>query len=149
MWKTVLLILLAVLYGASPYDIFPDFIPGWGWLDDIAVIWFLWHLYKRIQQRLMESGSADQHDGKGARQNDAGRAHESKDQTNGKQFKKSPHTILGVLPNASGEEIKQAYRRLANQYHPDKVSHLGDEFKLLAEKRFKEIQEAYQSLMKP
>jgi len=54
---------------------------------------------------------------------------------------------LGVDKNASKEEIKSAYRKLAGKYHPDKVNYLGDEFKELAEARFKEIQEAYQKLM--
>jgi DnaJ like chaperone protein len=58
----------------------------------------------------------------------------------------NPHKILGVPKNASVEEIKTAYRQLANKYHPDKVSHLGDEFRKLAERRFKEIQSAYQEL---
>ncbi|MBW2144864.1 MAG: DnaJ domain-containing protein, partial [Deltaproteobacteria bacterium] len=42
---------------------------------------------------------------------------------------------------------KKAYRRLAGKYHPDRVNHLGEEFKELAERRFKEIQDAYQDLM--
>ena len=48
--------------------------------------------------------------------------------------------------NATKEEIKAAYKRLASQYHPDKVSHLGEEFRVLAEQKFKEIQRAYQEL---
>lgn len=51
---------------------------------------------------------------------------------------KDYYDILGVARNASPEEVKKAYRRLAHQYHPDKSS--GDE------KRFKEINEAYQVL---
>lgn len=52
--------------------------------------------------------------------------------------KKDYYKILGVNKNASEEEIKKAYRKLAHQYHPDKPT--GDE------KRFKEINEAYQVL---
>jgi len=51
---------------------------------------------------------------------------------------KDYYKILGVSQNASKEEIKRAYRKLAHQYHPDKRG--GDE------KKFKEINEAYQVL---
>ncbi len=48
------------------------------------------------------------------------------------------YEILGVQKNASKEDIKRAYRKLAHQHHPDKKG--GDE------KKFKEINEAYQVL---
>src|ERR1700739_4864388 len=51
---------------------------------------------------------------------------------------KDYYTILGIAKNASEEDIKKAYRKLAHQYHPDKAG--GDE------KKFKEINEAYQVL---
>ena len=51
---------------------------------------------------------------------------------------KDYYKMLGVGRNASEEEIKKAYRRLAHRYHPDKAG--GDE------KKFKEISEAYQIL---
>jgi len=54
---------------------------------------------------------------------------------------KDPYTILGVSRNASSEDIKKAYRKLAHQHHPDKSS--GDESK------FKELNEAYQVLSDP
>ena len=57
-----------------------------------------------------------------------------------------PYTILEILPGASSEDIKSAYRRLAGKYHPDKVQHLGEEFQKLAEDRFKKIQQAYDEL---
>ena len=56
------------------------------------------------------------------------------------------YKVLELHESATQADIKRAYRRLAAQYHPDKVEHLGDEFKALAEKRFKEIQQAYQEL---
>lgn len=51
---------------------------------------------------------------------------------------KDYYSILGVTKTASEDEIKKAYRKLAHQYHPDKAG--GDE------KKFKEINEAYQVL---
>ena len=50
---------------------------------------------------------------------------------------KDYYAVLGVSRDASQEDIKRAYRRLARKYHPD-VSKAGD-----AEERFKELQEAY------
>lgn len=55
-----------------------------------------------------------------------------------KQMPKDYYKILGVDKNASEEDIKKAFRRLAHQYHPDKSG--GDEAK------FKEVNEAYQVL---
>lgn len=54
---------------------------------------------------------------------------------------KDYYKILGVSSNASQEEIKKAFRKLAHQHHPDKSG--GDE------KKFKEINEAYQVLFDP
>ncbi len=57
-----------------------------------------------------------------------------------------PYTILGVSSNASQDEIISAYRKKAQQYHPDKVANLGSEFKELAETKMKEINSAYAEL---
>jgi DnaJ-class molecular chaperone len=56
------------------------------------------------------------------------------------------YEILGVQKNASAEEIKKAYRKLAKEHHPDMVK---ESDKAAAEKRFKEINEAYQVLSDP
>ena len=61
-------------------------------------------------------------------------------------LKKDPYTILKLDRQASQQEIREAYLELVHQYHPDKVSHLGEEFKELAENRFKEIQKAYEGV---
>lgn len=52
--------------------------------------------------------------------------------------------LLGVSPNASGDEIKKAYRRLARQFHPD--TNPDDQE---AERRFKEVAQAYEVLGEP
>jgi DnaJ like chaperone protein len=53
------------------------------------------------------------------------------------------YAVLGLEPGADMESIKKAYRKLSMTYHPDKVSHLGDEFRAVAEEKMKEINAAY------
>ena len=55
-----------------------------------------------------------------------------------------PYKILGVSPNASDEEIKQAYRRLAKKYHPD--LNPGDE---VAAEKMQKINAAYEQIKNP
>jgi DnaJ like chaperone protein len=58
------------------------------------------------------------------------------------------YATLGLAKGATADEIKKSYRKLSMQYHPDKVSHLGDEFKSIAEEKMKEINAAYDFLKK-
>ena len=55
-----------------------------------------------------------------------------------------PYKVLGVSPDASDEEIKRAYRRLAKQYHPD--ANPGDE---RAAQKMQEINAAYDRIKNP
>lgn len=57
------------------------------------------------------------------------------------------YSILDIPRNASDEEIRRAYRRLALLWHPDKVNSADD--KLIAESKFKLVAEAYQVLRDP
>ncbi len=60
----------------------------------------------------------------------------------------SAYKILEIEKSATDSEIKKAYRKMASKYHPDKVTHLGDDLKHLAEEKFKAMNDAYQSIKK-
>jgi DnaJ-domain-containing protein 1 len=139
--RGLLYLIGAILYVLFPRDLVPDFLAGWGWLDDAVVLYFLWRYYRR-QRLLRQSANRSDQTGRTAdsRQSRAADA-------NGRGLR-DPYMVLEIEPGASKEEIKAAYRRLAAQYHPDKVQHLGREIQELAETRFKEIQQAYDFLMK-
>ena len=59
------------------------------------------------------------------------------------------YAVLGVAESAADAEVKKAYRRLASEYHPDKIISQGlpEDFQQFAEEKFKEINEAYESIM--
>jgi DnaJ like chaperone protein len=59
------------------------------------------------------------------------------------QVEEQYYAVLGLEKGADFAEIKKAYRKLSMQYHPDKVGHLGEEFKKIAEEKMKEINVAY------
>src|SRR5881392_1374504 len=54
--------------------------------------------------------------------------------------------MLEVAPDASGDEIKRAFRREIAKYHPDKVQHLGKEFQDIAAVKAAELTQAYKTL---
>jgi len=58
------------------------------------------------------------------------------------------YETLGVDRSASDDEIKAAYRRMAKQYHPDRVAHLGPEFTDMATDKFAQINAAYDAIRK-
>ena len=147
----ILFTILAILYVLSPYDILPDFAVGWGWLDDLVILFLLWRFFysaknspflnRRFNNRNYQSAGKGY--GRSERTGSGARQPFGADPT-----PKDPYQVLGIQRNATEDEIKHAYRQLANKYHPDKVHHLGEEFKKLAEQRFKEIEEAYRILTK-
>ena len=60
-----------------------------------------------------------------------------------KLIKKNYYQILGIPPNATSDEIRQAYRRAAVRYHPDKNPDNQDSIE-----RFLDAKNAYENIMK-
>jgi DnaJ like chaperone protein len=58
------------------------------------------------------------------------------------------YKILEIDKSATDDEVKKAYRRMAVKYHPDKVSHLGEEFQNGAKEKFQKVQEAFSNIKK-
>jgi len=136
-----LLSLLGLSYLISPYDFFPDMFVGVGWIDDLIILGLIWwylYVYRKRRYRYNGPGPQGEPYAEGAGKEYAGPGEKAQS--------KDPYSVLGVQKGASPAEVREAYRRLASQYHPDKVVHLGQEFRDLAEMRFKEIQAAYQKL---
>ena len=140
----IILTVLGVLYILSPYDLLPDFIPVLGQGDDLfilgALFYFVWRVYRPsfIQRWL---GGFSPQNGPDPTEDQAQKASD-----HGKTLKNDPFEILGISREATPAEIKAAYRRESQRYHPDKVAHLGEEFQNLAKKKFIEIQKAYEAL---
>lgn len=59
---------------------------------------------------------------------------------------KNPYEVLGISPNASDDEVKRAYRDMTRKYHPD--ANVNNPLADLAEEKFKEVQEAYDEIMR-
>ena len=73
---------------------------------------------------------------------------EGQDGAHASQWPRQWWDVLNVSLGASEEEIQRAYRAQISKYHPDKVEHLGDELKLLADRRSTEINLAYREAMR-
>lgn len=58
------------------------------------------------------------------------------------------YQVLEIDKNASDEEVKKAYKKMAVKHHPDKVSSLGADVQKSAEEKFKKINEAYEKIKK-
>lgn len=58
----------------------------------------------------------------------------------------NPYAVLGIKEDATQEEIRQRYRKLCLRFHPDKNTHLSEAEQRNAERRFKNVQEAYSQI---
>lgn len=60
----------------------------------------------------------------------------------------SDYKVLGVDSNATDDEVKKAYRKMAIKFHPDKVAQMGEEYQQGAKEKFQKIQDAYEAVKK-
>ena len=147
LYLKIMLILFGLAYLISPVDIIPDLlVPYVGWIDDSLVIFAIYHLIRHgeLPWFLFKKKRV------GGTQKSTGNYEKTSRHRNPKQapYENADHEILGVPANATWEEIQKAYKEKIKQYHPDKVSHLGEEFSHLASEKFLEIQKAYDALKK-
>ena len=74
--------------------------------------------------------------------------HNSSFNTHHSTFGKDPYKILGISKDATDDEVKKAYRRMAMKYHPDRVAGMSEEMQRNAAEQMKEINEAYEQINK-
>ncbi len=143
-------IVLVGLYVLIRIDLIPDMLPIVGWLDDTFLVGLLLYYfrYKKLPGFILALGRMlfKQRTGEtGAGRRDRQDSQEKQTRTG---EERDPYSVLGLKPGAGRKEIQAAYREAVQKYHPDKVSHLGEEFQKLAQQKFIEIQKAYDQLMR-
>ena len=131
------LIAIAVVYLVFPRDLVFDFVGrGLGLIDDLLLIALLVWFYRR---HLRGTAARETRESEGPERKDGAPSAASEPVFD-------PYEVLGIPASASAEAIRSAYKARMNEYHPDKVAHLGDELQQLAHLKALEIQRAYQQL---
>ena len=120
-----IILVLGLAYCVSPLDFIPDTLPVLGLLDDLGLAALLvgWASTFATADHQTESGQD-------------GSAH-------GPASAEYYADLLGVKPDADFATIKKAYRQRVMEYHPDRVSGLGEDLQKLAERKMKELNEAF------
>ena len=138
MWFATLFLILSLLYVIVPWDL--DFVPVLGRLDDLAIFLLaLFYYWKRKKMR-EAMGMGGRIGGESAR---AGEGHHGRPKEEGET---DPYRTLGVSPGDDEETIKRAYREMLGRYHPDRVQHLGEEFREMAARRTRAITGAWRRI---
>ena len=60
----------------------------------------------------------------------------------------SAYNVLEISPDATDDEVRSAYRKMAMKNHPDKVATLGPDVQKAAAERFRQVKEAYEAIKK-
>lgn len=143
--QRLLPVLLVLLYQILPWDVLPDFLGPLGRLDDVLLLgvlfWYLWS-GKRLGDFIRKDRPSQGREARGSATDESARGHDGKGDT------EDPYSVLGIQPGASTEEVHRAYRREMAKYHPDRVSHLGEELQRVAHRKSLQIQEAYQKILR-
>ena len=58
------------------------------------------------------------------------------------------YRILELEASVDDDEVKKAYRKMANKYHPDKVAYLGEDIRKAAGEKFRKVKDAYDTVKK-
>ncbi|QUM77104.1 J domain-containing protein [Moritella sp. 24] len=58
-------------------------------------------------------------------------------------------SVLGIKPSANEDDVKKAYKRLSNRFHPDKLLDASDDEKVHAEAQLQRVRNAYEVLSNP
>jgi hypothetical protein len=145
-----LLLLLCVLYVVFPLDLIPDFLGLPGRFDDLLVaLGTLYYLYSTSRKIPGTDGSRGARSSRGEqRGHEGGRESEGDSSRKGAPGSSDPYEVLGVGRSEGFEQIRRRYKEKLLQYHPDRVLHLGKEFQEIAERKTKEITEAFQKILR-
>ncbi|GEM_PF-4759347 len=111
----------------------------------LFLVYLLWRAFDYVVLRVLRAAKSDsQQKAKGGYR--TSQDHTASPQSDSRQM--WAYKVLGVTPQSTDDEIKQAYRRMAMLYHPDRTAHLGDDVRLTAEKKFQELGQARDYIFK-
>jgi hypothetical protein len=114
-----------------------------------SIQWFFDQWFGKADDKSGRWKDREQHAHTHAKQEGRKREEQSQQQSNGSADNKRINderyfaSILGLHPDHTSDDIKNRYRELVMQYHPDRVAHLGPKLREVAEQQMKEINEAY------
>ena len=163
-WFILVVVGLGVFLGGWYLEfllwLFPYFCGGLLYLVGIVLVcfgawqaWDEWQFWKNDPMRRYRWNAADSRDGTAdsfdPRDDDDSSSHErrNEERADGPQDEVArsfdPWRVLGITPDATQREIQGAFKEQMKRYHPDRVSHLGEELREVAERKTKDINRAY------
>jgi DnaJ like chaperone protein len=125
-----------LLYFILPFDLLPDMMGPVGRIDDLALMAYLYYRYRR---RAGTEGKA---------QSATDEAFQESEEFVRDARGEDPFLVLEVDSDATIEQVRDAYRKRMAEYHPDKVSHLGQDLRELAHQKTLVIQNAFEKVKK-